>query len=51
MVWSRNVTRGGERGAYRGFVWKPGVKRPLGRPCADWRIILKWIVKKSVEGR
>jgi len=42
------VTCGGERGAY---VWKPGVKRPLGRPSADGRIILRWALKKSDEGR
>jgi len=36
---------GGRRGA--GFlVGEHDGKRPLGRPCADGRIILKWTFKK-----
>jgi hypothetical protein len=30
-------------------VWKPEVDRPLGRPSADWMIILNWILKKWDE--
>jgi len=31
---------------YRILVGKPGGKRPLGDPCADGRIILRWIFRK-----
>jgi hypothetical protein len=34
------------RGAYRVLVGKPKRRRPLERPSADERIILKWIFKK-----
>jgi len=37
---------GERRGVYRVFVGKPEVKRPLGRPGVDTRIILKWIFRK-----
>ena len=51
----------GERGAHIGGLcvaaWgkktlgRLGVKRPLVWPSADWRIILRWILKQSDEGR
>jgi hypothetical protein len=31
---------------YRVWVGKPKVKRPLGRPGIDGRIILRWIFRK-----
>ena len=34
------------RGVYRVVVGKPEGKRPLGRPDADGRIILRWIFRK-----
>jgi hypothetical protein len=37
---------GERRGVYRVLVVKPEVKRPLGRPSLDGRIILRWIVTK-----
>jgi hypothetical protein len=37
---------GESRGEYRVLVGKDGGKRPLGRPCVDGRIILKWIFRK-----
>jgi len=37
---------GDRRSAYRVLVGKPVVKRPLGRPRLDGRIILRWIFRK-----
>jgi len=37
---------GERRGAYWVLVGKPEVKRPLGRPSIDGRIILKCILEK-----
>ena len=34
------------RGVHRVLVGKPEGKKPLGRPDADGRIILRWIFKK-----
>jgi len=34
------------RGVSKVLVEKPEGKRPLGRPGADGRIILRWIVRK-----
>ena len=35
--WAGHVARVGEgRGVYRVLVWKPGGKRPLGRPRRRW---------------
>jgi len=34
------------RGVSKVLVGKPEGKRPLGRPGADGRIILRWIVRK-----
>jgi hypothetical protein len=37
----------GERtGAYRVLVGKHEGKRPLWRPRREWRIILRWIIRK-----
>jgi len=37
MRWAGHVARmGGERGAYRVLVGKPGGRRPLGRPRRRW---------------
>jgi len=47
MRWVGHVARMGEgRGVYRVLVGKPEGKRPLGRPGADGRIILRWIFRK-----
>jgi hypothetical protein len=37
---------GTERGVYRVLVGKPEVRRPLGDPGIDGRIILGWIFGK-----
>jgi hypothetical protein len=37
---------GRERDVYRVLVGEPEVKRPLGRPGVDWKIILRWIFRK-----
>ena len=34
------------RGVHRVLVGKPEGKRPMGRPKADGRIILRWIFRK-----
>jgi hypothetical protein len=31
---------------YKVLVGKPEGKRPMGRPCVDERIILRWIFRK-----
>ena len=50
LRWTGNVARMGEgRGVHRVLVGKPTVKRPLGRPRLDGRIILKCIFRK-LEG-
>ena len=37
MKWTGHVARMGERGGvYRGLMWKPVGKRPLGRPRHSW---------------
>jgi hypothetical protein len=33
-------------GLYRVLVGNPEGKKPLGRPCVDKRIILKWTFRK-----
>jgi hypothetical protein len=40
---------GEERGVHRVLVGKPEGKRPWGDPDVDWRIILRWILRK-LEG-
>jgi hypothetical protein len=37
---------GERRGAYTALVGKPERRRPLERPTADGRIILKWIFER-----
>ena len=50
MRWAGHVARMGEgRGVHRVLVGKPEGKRPLGRPDADGRIILRWIFMKWEE--
>ena len=40
--WAGHVARVGEgRGVYRVLVWKPGGKRPLGRPRRRWEDNIK----------
>jgi len=40
--WAGHVSRMGEkRGVYRVLVWKPGGKRPLGRPRCRWEDNIK----------
>jgi len=42
MRWAGHVVRLGERrGVYRVLVWKPGGKRPLGRPRRRWEDNIK----------
>jgi len=42
MRWAGHVARKGERrGAYRGFVGRPGGKRPLGKPTRRWEDNIK----------
>ena len=42
MRWAGHVARMGERrGVYRVLVWKPEVKRPLGRTRRRWEDIIK----------
>jgi len=49
--WAGHVARMGERrGIYRVLVGKPEEKRPLGRSRHRWRIILRWIFRKSDVG-
>jgi hypothetical protein len=49
--WAGHVACMGERGgAYRVLVGKAVGKRPVGRPRRGGRIILDWILKKSVGG-
>jgi hypothetical protein len=38
------------RGVFRVLVGKPEVKKPLGRPSIDGRIIFRWIVRIWVWG-
>jgi len=45
MGWACSVY-GERRGVYRVLVGKPEGKRPLGDPDIDWRIILRWIIRK-----
>jgi hypothetical protein len=41
MRWAGHVARMGEvRGVYKVLVWKPGGKRPLGRPRRRWEDII-----------
>ena len=45
--WAGHVVHVGEgRGVYRVLVLKSEGKRPLRRPSADGRIILRWIFRK-----
>jgi len=47
MRWAEHVTRMGERrGVYRVLVWKPGGKRPLGRPRRRWEDNIKMDFQK-----
>ena len=47
MRWARHVARMGERrGVYRVLVWKPEVKRPLGRPRRRWEDNIKMDLKE-----
>ena len=39
-------TYGDRKGVYRVVVGKAEIKRPLGRPGVDGRIILRWIFRK-----
>ena len=49
--WTGHVACMGERrGVYRVLVGKPEGKRPMGRPGADGRIILRWIFRKWDAG-
>jgi len=49
--WVGHVARMGQRrGAYKVLVGKPKGKRPLVRPSADARIILRWIFVTLVNG-
>ena len=42
MRWAGHVLRMGQgRGVYRVLVWKPGGKRPLGRPRRRWEDNIK----------
>ena len=42
MRWAGHVARMGEgKGVYRVLVWKPGGKRPLGRPRRRWEDNIK----------
>ena len=42
MRWTGHVARVGEgRGVYWGLLWKPEVKRPLGRPRRRWENNIK----------
>jgi len=34
------------RGAYRILVWRPVIKRSLGRPKRRWEIIIRWIYRE-----
>jgi hypothetical protein len=38
------------RGVFRVLVGKPEVKKPLGKPSINGRIILRWIFRSSVWG-
>jgi hypothetical protein len=47
MRWALHMAHMGEdRVVYRVLVGKPEGKRPLGKPRADGRIILRWIFRK-----
>jgi hypothetical protein len=47
MRWAGHVARMGEgRGMHRVLVGKLEVRRPLGYPDVDGRIILRWIFRK-----
>jgi len=47
MRWAGHVARMGEgKGVFKVLVGKPKGKRPLGRPGADGRIIVRWIFRK-----
>ena len=51
MKWVGHVAlMGDRRGEYRVLVGKPEKMRPLGRPRHSWRIILRWIFRKWIEG-
>jgi hypothetical protein len=51
MRWAGNVARlGDRRGAYRVFVGKPEVKRPLERPRRRWEDNIKMDLLRSVMG-
>jgi hypothetical protein len=42
MRWAGHLASIGEmRGVYRVLVWKPGEKRPLGRPRRRWEDNIK----------
>jgi hypothetical protein len=47
MRWAGHVARMGERrGTYRVLVWKPGGKRPCGRPRRRWEDNIKMDLKE-----
>jgi len=49
MRWAGHIARiGDSRGAYRGLVGRPEVKRPLGRPKHRWEDNIKMNVVNAV---
>jgi hypothetical protein len=51
MIWAGHVARMGEKmNAYRIFVGKPEVKRPLGRPRHRWMENVKIDLKRDRMG-
>jgi hypothetical protein len=51
MRWEWHVAgMGEERVMHRLLVWKPGVKRPLGRPRRRWKDNIKMDLQKVGGG-